>query len=127
MQRERKRKNSRKNKRRRPFLYPTIPPAVVYLYTKSALSSLNGCGHTFYEKDLRNYGRMDERTESRTDVKGTYEKKKYGLRRWAFIDKIKFIHKTHMQTFSFPRKAPKIYGLSAALNDLINSQISREM
>ena len=40
---------------------------VVNLYTKYEVSILNGCGDIFDEKVLRNYGRMDGRTDGTTD------------------------------------------------------------
>ena len=52
-----------------PICNPTIQIVIVDLYTKYAVSILNGCGDIFDEKVLRNYvGRTEGRTEPRTDV-----------------------------------------------------------
>ena len=67
---ERKKKEQTKGRtnRRMPICNPTIQLVVVDLYTKYEVSILNGCGDIFDEKVLRNYGRMDGRTdEGRTE------------------------------------------------------------
>ena len=53
--------------RRIPICNPTIQLVVVDLYTKYKVPILNGCGDIFDEKVLRNYGRMDGRTDRTTD------------------------------------------------------------
>ena len=66
---ERKKKEQIKGRtnRRMPICNPTIQLVIVDLYTKYKVSILNGCGDIFHEKVLRNYGRMGERTDGRTD------------------------------------------------------------
>ena len=58
---ERKTKEQTKGttNRRMPICNPTIQLVVVYQYTKYEVSILNGCGDTFDEKVLWNYGRTD--------------------------------------------------------------------
>ena len=46
---------------------PTIQHVIINLYTIYDSSSLQGCGEIFDEKVLRNYGRMDGRTDRMTD------------------------------------------------------------
>ena len=53
--------------RRRWVCNPTIQHVIINLYTKYDSSSLQGCGEIFDEKELRNYGRMDERKDGRND------------------------------------------------------------
>ena len=66
---ERKKKEQRKGRtnRRMPICNPTIQLVVVDLYTKYAVSILNGCGDIFDEKVLRNYGRTDGRADGTMD------------------------------------------------------------
>ena len=66
---ERKKKEQTKGRtnRRMPICDPTIQLVVVDLYTKYEVSILNGCGDSFDEIVLRNYGRTDGRTDGTTD------------------------------------------------------------
>ena len=66
---ERKKKEQTKGRTNRtmPICNPTIQLVVVDLYTKYEVSILNGCGDIFDEKELRNYGRTDRRTDGTTD------------------------------------------------------------
>ena len=71
LKRKKKEQTKGRTNRRMPICNPTIQLVVVDLYTKYAVSILNGCGDIFYEisvTELRKDGRKDGRTEPRTDV-----------------------------------------------------------
>ena len=67
LERKKKGQTQGKTNRRMPICNPTIQLVVVDLYTKFEVSILNGCGDIFDEKVLRNYERMDGRTDGTTD------------------------------------------------------------
>ena len=67
LQRKKKEQTKGRINRRKPICNPTIQLVVVNLHTKYEVSILNGCGDTFEEKVLRNYGRRDGRTDGTTD------------------------------------------------------------
>ena len=67
LERRKREQTKGRTSRRMPICYPTIQLVVVDLYTKYDVSILNGCGDIFDEKVLRNYGRMDGRTDGTTD------------------------------------------------------------
>ena len=67
LERKKKGQTQGRTNRRMPICNPTIQLVLVDLYTKYEVSILNGCGDIFDEKVLRNYGRMDGRTDGTTD------------------------------------------------------------